>query len=181
MGEMTAAFREQMKRLMGLKFAPADITTHWEALRDVPIAVLTEAVTRAQKTRAEFPSPVELRQDCDAVAHLVPRLPDEDRSVALDQPYTITVPGAGTVVSITREWHYYCDDCEDSGQVSVWCGPAVEHIRKPWQPFDACGQTKEHWPHEWVRRCHCYETNTALVRKREAQRQYADKKASRVA
>ena len=172
---MTPAFRDQMRRLMGLRFAPADLQTHWEALSDVPGGILAEAVSRAQKTRAEFPSPVELRQDCDAVAHLArPVVEDEDRGVALAKPFTITVPGVGTVVSITREWNYYCDHCEDTGMRSMWCGEFVEHVTKPWQMRMACERTKEHMPHEFVARCGCWDTNTALIRKRERMQKFAD-------
>ena len=66
-------FREQMTRLMGLKFAPADLTTHWEALSDVPEPVLAAAVSRAQRSRVDFPTPIELRQDADAVRMDMPR------------------------------------------------------------------------------------------------------------
>ena len=173
-------FEQQMARLVGLRFRPAELQTHWEALSDVPDGILAEAVSRAQKTRAEFPSPVELRQDCDAVSHLVrPPIDDEDRGVALAQPFTVTVPGVGTVISITREWNYYCDDCEDSGMRSFWCGEVVEHVTKLWQPMLACERTKPHLPHEFVARCACWDTNTALVKKRAAQQKFADASQSK--
>lgn len=168
-------FEQQMARLMGLRFRPAELQTHWEALRDVPDAILAEAVTRAQKTRAEFPTPVELRQDADAVAHLVrTQEPDEDRGADLEQPITIGTLPNGTPITQRRTWKYYCDNCEDSGMRSMWCGAAVEHITKPWQMRMACDRTKEHMPHEFVARCACWDTNTALIRKREAQQKYAD-------
>jgi hypothetical protein len=173
--EIPREFRQQMTRMMGLKFAPSDLLTHWEALSDVPAAVLAEAVSRAQKTRSDFPSPVELRQDCDAVAHLVRfEAPEDDCGVDLPQPFTVTVPGAGTVISITREWRYYCDDCEDAGMRSMWCGEPVENVTKLWQMRISCDRTKEHAPHEFVAQCACWDTNRALIRKREAQQKYAD-------
>jgi hypothetical protein len=56
-----AWFRDQMKRLMGLKFAPADLTTHWEALSDLSQDDVAAAVTKAQRQCDEFPSPRLLR------------------------------------------------------------------------------------------------------------------------
>ena len=170
-----ATFNAQMNRLVGLKFMPADLTTHWEALSDLPDAVLEAAVTRAQKTRADFPTPVELRQDADQVkAHAFIVEPAEDRVVALAQPFTITVPEVGTVVSVTREWRYYADRCSDTGWASWWCG-TVEDRRAPWMPISSCGRRGDHDAHEWVGQCACWESNPALVRKREAQRKYAEK------
>ena len=175
---MTGEFRGQMRRLMGLRFAPTDLQTHWEALSDVPDGILAEAVSRAQKTRAEFPSPVELRQDCDAVAHLVRVTQDEDRGVDLEQPVTLgALPDGTPLPPVKRLWKYYCEDCEDSGMRSFWCGVAVEHVTKPWQIRMACERIKEHGAHEFVARCACWDTNQALIRKREAQRQYSEKKA----
>lgn len=167
-------FHEQMDRLSGLRFAPSDLTTHWEALSDIPQAVLEAAVTRAQLTRSEFPTPVELRQDADVVAHLArPVAPEDDRSTPLAEPFTIDVPQAGKVISVTREWKYFCDRCDDSGVESLWCGEAGPSI-KPWQTRQACERTKLHLPHEWARKCICFESNPALVKKRERQQKYAE-------
>lgn len=180
-------FSVQMDRLAGLRFRPADLTTHWEALRDLPDAVLEAAVTRAQRSRVEFPTPVELRQDADAVAHHArPVEPPEDRSTPLAQPFSITVPEAGTVVSITREWRYYCEDCSDGGWVSRWCGDPVVTLKdgetrtlaKPWQEQRVCDRRGEHFPHEWVERCPCFDTNPELVRKRKLAQKFAEKAAT---
>ncbi len=38
---MTPAFIAQMQRLMGLKFPPDTLDTHWEGLQDIPEAALT--------------------------------------------------------------------------------------------------------------------------------------------
>lgn len=54
-------FRDELKRLMGLKFAPVDLTTHWQALSDMPASQLHTAVDRAQQECDEFPSPRQLR------------------------------------------------------------------------------------------------------------------------
>lgn len=175
-------FTAQMGRLSGLRFRPADLTTHWEALKDLPDAVLEAAVTRAQRTRVEFPTPVEIRQDADQVkAHAQPVTPIEDRSARLDRPFTITVPGAGTVLSVQREWSYYCEDCSDSGWRWVWCGERCigegddkREIANPWHDSRPCGRTFSHSPHEWVTPCPCIEWNPQLKRKREAQQKFAD-------
>ena len=168
-------FNVQMGRLAGLKFRPADLTTHWEALNDLPDVVLEAAVSRAQRTRAEFPTPVELRQDADQVKpNALPVEPVEDRSISLAQPFTITVPEAGTIVSVTREWKYYCDDCSDGGWFTVWCGDEKNPSHKPWYQLQRCERRAEHGSHKWMRRCVCYDMNPALVRKREAARKFTD-------
>jgi hypothetical protein len=43
-------FNAQMDRLSGLRFPPVDMTTHWEALSDLPAEALEAAVTHAQRT-----------------------------------------------------------------------------------------------------------------------------------
>lgn len=166
----TEYFARQMDRLSGLRFRPADLTTHWEALNDLPDAVLSAAVSRAQRTRVEFPTPVELRQDAD-LEHAPVAAPAEDRSTPLDQPFTVVVPEVGTIVSVVREWKYYCGQCNDGGWESVWCGDSPA---KPWQASCGCNRRGDHEAHEFVRPCACWDTNPALVRKREAQRQYAE-------
>lgn len=180
------AFAVQMDRLSGLRFRPASLETHWEALRGIPEPVLEAAVTLAQRTRSEFPTPVELRQDADQVAHHARALePDEDRSVALAEPFTITVPHVGKVVAITREWNYYCEDCSDSGWQSVWCGAATTESGapmpglKPWYARLHCERRNNHDAHEYVRKCVCFDSNPALVRKRQAQEKFAEKPADK--
>lgn len=175
---MTSAFREQMRRLMGLRFVPADLTTHWEALADIPDAVLSAAVTHAQKTRVEFPTPVELRQDADVVAHLVRQTEDEDRGTDCE-PVRVVAPSAGLSLPITRIWKYYCEVCSDQGWASFWCGDPAG--AKPWHDRARCERRKEHMPHEWVKRCLCYESNPALVRRREASQKYAEPSRKHVA
>lgn len=168
-------FDAQMRRLIGLKFVPASLDTHWEALQDVPLAVLTAAVTRAQKTRAEFPTPVELREDADQVAHLVSATSEEEpRGVRLAEPVTMAVPQAAAVLVMQQSWEYYDSVCSDTGWRVFWCGP-FELSRKPWQEPRLCERRREHGAHEWVDRCACFDTNPALIRRRESQRKYAEK------
>ena len=175
---MTTAFRDQMRRLLGLKFGPADMTTHWEALQDVPIDVLAEAVSRAQKTRSEFPSPAELRQDCDAVAHLVRHVEDEDRGEDLPAPVGLGTLPDGTPIVARRLWRFYHEDCTDSGMESCWCGERGPYT-PPWLTSMACERRKEHLPHEWVRKCTCWESNPALIASRERMQKYAAQKSDR--
>lgn len=172
---MTVAFfREQMTRLMGLRFAPADFDTHWEALHELPPDVLEAAVTRAQRTRVEFPTPVELRMDADiARPRAVAVLDAPERETPLEQPYAIPFPQAGKSIPVQRIWKYYCEACSDLGWQSVWCGDPKNPSRKPWQEPRTCDRRGEHAPHEWVRHCGCFDTNPALVRKREANARYA--------
>lgn len=167
-------FDGQMARMLGLRFTPADLTTHWEALRDLPEDALEAAVSRAQRTRVNFPTPIELRWDADQ-ARRVQTHDEDDRSVELAAPVTIGKLPTGAEIVQTRVWKYYHEDCSDSGMESLWCGAADAH-RKPWQPLQHCGRTASHDAHEWVRRCTCYDSNPALVRKRERQQQFAESK-----
>lgn len=169
-------FNRQMARLTGLKFRPADLTTHWEALQDLPELVLEAAVTRAQRTRVEFPTPAELRQDADLATKATSlQEPAEYRATDLLEPFTVTVPGAGTILSVTRQWRYYDERCSDTGWASWWCGSDDDKQRPPWVPVARCYRHGEHGSHEWVDRCACSDSNPALIRKRDAQRQYAEK------
>lgn len=175
-------FEDEMDRLGGLRFRPADLRTHWEALRDLPLEMLKAGITRAQRTRAEFPTPVELRQDIDAVSHQVRSTePLEDRGSDLEQPVTFPLP-TGSTLRISREWRYYCEVCSDAGMRSFWCGDPKAPQRKPWMPTDACERNREHGSHEWVRRCECHDSNPAVQRRIEQMAKYAasgaQKKAS---
>jgi hypothetical protein len=172
-------FEDEMGRLNGLRFKPADLRTHWEALNDVPLAMLRAAIGRAQKTRTEFPTPFELRQDADAVAHHVRgSTPVLDRSVPLPEPVTIEMPQGVPPLRIDREWVHDCDVCSDSGMRSFWCG---HDRRQPWLVLERCERPQAHGSHEWVRRCECYETNATIRRRLENQAKYAASGAQRKA
>lgn len=168
-----ADFDRQMTRLLGLRFAPVDLVTHWEGLRDLPAEALERAVSRAQTTRIDFPTPAELRQDAD-LSRVRETEPSEDRAMVLELPFEVVVPGAGTVVSVTREWRYYDERCADTGWASWWCGEASHVRRAPWSEAQPCERRGDHEAHEWVGQCACWASNPALVRKREAQRAYAE-------
>lgn len=172
-------FLDQMTRMIGLKFAPADMVTHWEALADVPEPILVAAVSRAQKIRIEFPSPAELREDCDAVAHLARHVePEPDRGQDLPERVTLGTLPTGKIITAERVWTYYHEDCGDTGTQSLWCGEPGPTM-KPWQLRQACERRTPHDPHEWARRCTCWESNPALIRKRESQQKFADQKAGK--
>jgi len=166
-----------MSRLVGLRFIPADLVTHWEALKDLPDAVLERAVTLAGKTRVHYPTPYELRQDADSGRGAAEPV-EEDRGVALDVPFNIHVPETQTTLSVSRTWTYYCDGCSDTGWLSMWCGEDQPPPR-PWHESTACSLACTHPPHEWVRRCACHETNPALLRKRERQQRYAARQTAK--
>lgn len=177
MGRVTTAdiptwFREQMTRMIGLKFAPPDMTTHWEALQDMPEPLLAAAVTRAQQHTTEFPSPKMLRIYADQVrSRVIPVPQEEDRSIENPTPVEAKLP-TGQVIPLKRYWRYYCDDCSDSGWVSIWCGSPER--AKPWQVVGGdCGRSVEHAPHEFVKPCPCASTNPDIQRRIERSRQGA--------
>jgi hypothetical protein len=134
--------------------------------------VLEAAVSRAQKTREDFPTPIELRLDADAVAHRVQSAEDDERHAEpLPEPVVLGMLPDGTAVKATRFWRYYDERCSDSGWASWWCGD--RSLAKEWQLSQTCGRRGEHGAHEWVGRCACAESNPSLIRKRENQTKYA--------
>jgi hypothetical protein len=167
--EMTPFFKGQMRRLLGLKFAPVDMTTHWEVLKGVPDAVLVSAVARAQAECRDFPSPSELLSFADQVRRAEPLPQEPDRGVDLIAPVVIGALPTGTVIKAKREWRYYCDDCQDSGWLSIWCGDTAQ--AKPWQSHGNCGRTREHGSHEFVTPCPCASSNPDVLRRKERDRQ----------
>lgn len=177
-----AVFAAQMARLNGLRFVPADMTTHWEALQDLPLDIIERAVTWAQRTRVEFPTPVDLLRDADT-AQTATRTPwaDEDRRTPLAAETVVGRLPNGTVIRATHEWRYDCDVCGDGGWEACWCGgdtPAA-----PWQALAACGRFRcardEARPHEWVRRCQCASHNPTIQRRMTRAATYAPPTSTR--
>lgn len=165
--------------MVGLRFVPADLGGHVEALADLDPLDLDGAVGLALRTRAIFPTPVEVRSDADVVRakRIAAAAPvAEDRfGDELATPALVGHLPAGTPVYASREWRDYCDRCGDTGMASFWCG-ARGADRYPWMPVSTChGDTcrKTKYAHEWVQRCACWDSNPALIRKREAARKYA--------
>lgn len=158
-------FLDQMKRLIGLKFAPSDLTTHWEALRTMPEPLLAEAVTRAQRECTNFPAPWMIRSFGEQVRSRVLGLPaDEDRTRPLGAPVVLGRLPNGTEVVATRTWNYYCDRCSDCGWRTFWCGQGGA---QPWQVAQSCSRVQEHGTHEWVAPCPCADANPAIIRRKE--------------
>lgn len=173
----------ELDRLHGLPFPPADYQTHWEGLRDMPHAVLSSAVKAAARVCERFPAPAELRSLADS--HRPSTALVERPTTALAEPVTFTPPFLSKPITIEREWHYYCEDCSDTGQVSVWCmrHPGSTVTRKPWMLEEFCTlkscNEKVLYPHEWVRQCSCWYTNPALRAKRDSQAKYAEQRTDR--
>lgn len=171
-------FLAQMDRMEGLKFRPAELRTHWEALRDMPDVLLSAAVEKAQRESDEFPSPKMLRMYADQIrSRVIPLGPAPDRSTPTE-PKSVTLP-TGKVIPFDREWKYYCESCSDTGWRSWACVEAAV-TRQPWLPKMACGREVDHAAHEWAEPCPCAEKdaygqikNPAVRRKRERDVQMA--------
>jgi hypothetical protein len=67
---------------------------------------------------------------------------------------------------------HYCAICEDQGWDSVWCG-IPGPTKKPWQDLAGCERSAPHQAHEFVRICTCSQTNPAILKRKDAQAQYA--------
>jgi hypothetical protein len=159
--EVTAGHCEaQLRRLAILRGVPAEVFEYFGALLDLPDERFTRAVDHALKTRTWFPTPSELRLDCDATAAAPSSLPEPravdlvggGREVVVQNPFG----GEHLKLHITREWKFDCDDCLDSGWRSRRC------------PEMACGKRYDHSAHEWVEPCQCRAWNPTLRRRREA-------------
>ena len=146
-------FVELMRRLEGLPFAPKDYGTHWLGLQDMPEDVLSAAIARSARTREQFPSPAEIREDADAVrSQWVPG--PEPEGEPLPEPVDIGVLPDGTRLPRARSvYRFRCEICADSG----------------WKPVGDDGRT--------VTRCPCWQTNPVLIRARDRQRKYAEARA----
>lgn len=172
----------QLDRLSGLKFAPRDYQTHWEGLQDMPVEALCGAVSRAARACEAFPSPAELREFADAILNRAqPRSHVQMETLGDEGVYQVTLPnpfgGDGLTITVDRHWKYYCERCSDQGQETLQCGSPVRP--KPWLDRLHCGRDYEHDPHEWARRCVCWSSNPAVLKRRESQTQYAAQKAER--
>lgn len=170
-------FDDQMRRMGDLKSPPSGLDAHYEALSDIPPDVLAQAIGHALKTRPWFPTPADLRADCDAVARRVRLLPARRRrAVNLADAFQVTIPnpfgGKGLVLTVTRDWHSDCDACDDTGWASRWCGESA-NLQHPDKPVLRCPNDGEHFPHEWVESCVCIDTNPTIRRRKEAQMKYA--------
>jgi hypothetical protein len=163
-----AEFDGQMRRLAGLRFMPADLATHYEGLRDLPVTALMSAVSRAIRTRSEFPTPHELRMDADVEARAVP-VEAEPADTLLAHPVDVVIPASALTpaltLHITHAHDYACDVCRDTGWASLWCGQRPSYA---WLAVHSCGRQGGHGEHEWVRHCHCRSTNRVLARRRAA-------------
>ncbi len=182
MTAMTATFQRHMQRLGGLKFAPKDSITHWEALSDLTDDELSAAVARAARECEEFPSPKMLRAFVDDYRRDLP-IPDEDLSREIPaEPRTISTPD-GHEYTFTREWKYYCDQCSDTGRRSFWCGDGPSE-RMPWLTVARCHTVnceklrRGGYEHEWVTGCGCADTNPDVQRKKAQAMQVTRKQSN---
>jgi hypothetical protein len=176
--EMSPHFTAQMRRLLGLKFAPVSLQTHWEALHDLEDVLLTAVVDHAQKMSDEFPSPKILRGYASQLRARVIEVPQPVDRTGRERPQTFTTPFS--VIRIKREWTYYCQDCSDSGWVNLWCEGLIDDVDDVYpagkrglgcEYARPCTRRGAHGAHEWTTGCPCAATNPDVLRKRERERQ----------
>jgi hypothetical protein len=168
----------QLQRYVVLKGMPGDTGGYWDALRDIPLHVLSAAVTHGLRTRMWFPTPAEIRMDCDVV-HLrtapVEPLASELPPVDLDDPYLVEIRnpfgGKSLFVKVYEHYNNHCETCKDTGRAVRWCGPRDR--RMPWVPDGKCARPKTHAAHDWVEECVCVDTNPVIKRKKEAALRYS--------
>ena len=167
----------QLGRMSVLRSAPESTNEYWPIFAPLPERVIASGVAYAIRTRSFFPAPAELLRDCDTAKPPVPDVPVREPS---GNTFTATIRnpfgGADLVLTVDREWNYYCDACSDIGMRTFWSGSADDAGRKPWHDVSPCGRRSEHGTHEFAERCSCWDTNPALVRKREREAKYADGK-----
>ena len=176
-------FVDQMQRMAGMRYAPTNFNAHFEALHTLEEHVLEAAVLRAITSLEEFPSAKQLLVFADVVRPSLVPIPalDLTRETPLPQPVTFATSADSPVqgsVTVRRLWRYYCQDCNDSGWQAIWCRGNVDapqsvlDTRKPWHDVaQQCDRSKEHYAHEWSRKCHCVDHNPAVLRRKEQARQ----------
>ena len=170
------AFTKVMDRLAGLKFAPKNAQTHWEALCDLGDAELIAAIGRAQKECEEFPSPRMIRMFVDEYRGRVYVPEESDRSSPWTGEPEIVLPN-GARLPVTPEWRYYCEECSDIGMRSFWCGSSPS-TRYPWLRVQRCGRRQAHGDHEWAEVCPCATHNPDVLRKKARAQQVTRKQAN---
>lgn len=183
-----AAFEHQMDRLSGLKFAPKNLQTHWEALDDLTPLELSEAIEQAQRDCDEFPSPKMLRAFVEQFRSRI-AVPPEDWSRATpDEEFVIRYPPqfGHREIRVTHRWTYYCDDCSDTGMRSYWCAdasstrfPHLVVVRCQTPNCDKIRRGHPRYGHEWTSPCPCAETNYEVQRKKKMYAQVTRKQAER--
>ncbi len=173
-----ADFDLSIARLSLLRGAPDDADGHFSALSDIPADVFDRAVTHAVRTRTFFPVPAELRVDADSVsARPMPEPKPQYVRPATAEKRFIRNPFTKVdhVVYVDRELEYDCENCNDTGVESFFCGKLGER-RNDWVERRTCDRRHPHASHEWMARCGCWEFNPTLKRRREAQRvKYSEK------
>jgi hypothetical protein len=173
-------FEALLKRLAGLRYLPSDLDTHWLGLQEVPFVVLEAAVRRAAATRSQFPTPAELREDCDAVRSLVPALEAPVAPViALEVPLTLELPHRLTPLTVTHVHTYHCELCSDTGWLPRWCDPCPG--RRPWEHEGRCTRSHETGDGHgsYVEVCRCRATNPVLQAARAGQSRYVAERPTR--
>ena len=172
---MTPAwFDVQLGRMVVLRNMPMDSSEYWPVFAQIPEAIVMRGINHAIKSRTFFPTPAELLIDCDTARARTPE-PEPDRPHGDGFTATIRNPFGGKNISVQvdREWKHYCDHCSDTGHRTRWCGAFTDPNRKPWVDVGACAWKREHGTHEWAERCVCWDTNPALLRRRDREATYA--------
>jgi hypothetical protein len=173
-------FEAILQQLSGLRFLPSDLDTHWLGLSGVPADVLEAAVRRAAETRSQFPSPAELREDCDAVRTSMPAAPaPQSAQTPLERPLTILVPQLKRALTVTHLHVYHCEMCSDTGWISRWCDPAPG--RREWEHVGRCQRSHENGEGHgaYVEPCRCRSANPVLQHERSKRARYVAERPTR--
>lgn len=174
-------FRDGMKSLRVLRGWPTDedaqqerLAAFWEHFEHADGAAFARGCQRAGRTRTFFPTPAELFADCEAAAPRDTWIAERPYREAPTEIKYLPNPFGGDGIRVRvylgEESGKTCDECNDTGWSSAWCGP---HKRQPWLRTVACGREGDHPAHEWVCQCGCWHTNARLIAKRARQAQHA--------
>jgi len=179
---MTREFLDaQLGRLIPLKGMPHNSDGYWDALNDIEGEVIEQAMTQALKSRVFFPTPAEVRMDCDQVAPrrldgdtvYLPRQAPDAFTATIRNPFT----GVEHPVTVGLVWEDECMHCRDTGWTERFCG-GPESRRDP-RECGRFGNRVCQYPHTYVIACLCIPTNKTIQRRREAARKYAQEPAKR--
>lgn len=136
-----------------------------EALADVPLAAIDQAVRVLVRSARFLPTPAEVR--AEALKFIPAAPPEPDKSAPLERPYDIPLP-TGKTIHVTREWFDDCDVCRDSGWRPFWCPGGIDAENPTYDSRTMpCGRKHRDLDggHEFVAQCRCYHTNPTIQRR----------------
>lgn len=136
---------------------------YWEGLRDIPIALVCESITRLLRDAGEFmPNNGRIREVVDEIQE---EREEQLRANALPTPERLALEGNSQPTPVQ---HYFdCNVCEDTGMRPVCPGCASPNECSKHQ-HRYCPEFREGKISLAVSQCACVRTNPTILRRQQA-------------